>query len=84
MATSVTFPIIGVRVAAYDQKLSYESQCARVICGLLFLLVTVAFGITAGMARRLEEPRAANVGALLRDMLAQGPLRSWLRFWPRA
>jgi len=48
-----------------------------------FLLVTLAYAATLAFCRRLEEPRAANVEALLRDLLAQTPLRSWVRFWPR-
>lgn len=48
-----------------------------------FMLVTLAFVATLALSRRLDEPRAANVEALLRDLLAQTPLRSWMRFWPR-
>lgn len=48
-----------------------------------FLLVTLAYAATLALCRRLEEPRAANVEALLRDLLAQTPLRAWVRFWPR-
>ncbi len=49
---------------------------------LFFALVTLTYAITAWRCRRLDEPRAANVPALLRDLLAQ-PLRSWMRLWPR-
>jgi MFS family permease len=49
---------------------------------LFFLLVTVAFLVTLSLGRRLEEPQAAKVEALLRDLL-QTPLRSWMRLWPR-
>jgi len=35
------------------------------------------------LSRRLEEPRAGRVEDLLRDLLAQTPMRSWIRFWPR-
>jgi MFS family permease len=33
--------------------------------------------------RRLEEPKAASMEALLHDILVQSPLRMWLRLWPR-
>ncbi len=49
---------------------------------LFFALVTLTFVATVWRCRRLEEPRAADVSALLRDLLAQ-PLRSWMRLWPR-
>ena len=49
---------------------------------LFFALVTLTFAVTVWRCRRLEEPRAADVSALLRDLLAQ-PLRSWMRLWPR-
>jgi len=50
---------------------------------LFFLLVLAAYLVTLALCRPLEEPRAANVPALLRDLLRRGPLRSWIRFWPR-
>ncbi len=50
---------------------------------LFFLLAFLAFVGTAWLCRRLDEPRAANVEQLLRDLLAQTPIRSWIRFWPR-
>ncbi|HNU51928.1 MAG TPA: MFS transporter [Verrucomicrobiota bacterium] len=50
---------------------------------LFFFLVLGVFGVTAALCRRLHEPRAAPVEDLLRDLLSQTPLRSWIRFWPR-
>lgn len=50
---------------------------------LFFLLVAVAYGVATLLCTRLDEPRAANVDALLRDLLSQTPMRSWMRFWPR-
>ena len=50
---------------------------------VFFLLVTLTLAVTAALCTYLEEPRAANVEDLLRDLLAQTPWRSWLRFWPR-
>lgn len=50
---------------------------------LFFLLAMLAYVSTAWFCYKLEEPRATNVQELLRDMLAQTPIRSWIRFWPR-
>jgi hypothetical protein len=35
------------------------------------------------LARRLEEPEAASMEALLREILIHSPQRFWFRFWPR-
>lgn len=35
------------------------------------------------MARRLEEPKAASMETLLREILIESPQRFWLRLWPR-
>lgn len=50
---------------------------------LFFLLVLAAYLASLLLCKRLHEPRAGNVEGLLRDLLAQRPLRSWIRFWPR-
>jgi len=50
---------------------------------VFFLLVTLIYLVTGVICRRLDEPRAANIQALLNDLLAKTPLRSWMRFWPR-
>jgi MFS family permease len=50
---------------------------------VFFLAVMIAFAITIGFCRRLEEPQAASMEVLLRDILEQSPLRVWLRFWTR-
>ena len=50
---------------------------------LFFLLATVLMVVTFALGRRLEEPQAGKVEALLRSLLAQMPLPSWMRFWPR-
>jgi MFS family permease len=50
---------------------------------IFYLLAAGVCVVTGGLCRRLEEPRAANVEELLRDFLAQTPLRSWVRLWPR-
>ncbi len=35
------------------------------------------------LARRMEEPEAVSMEALLRELLIQSPQRIWMRFWPR-
>ena len=39
---------------------------------------------TLPLARRLEEPQAASMEVLLKEILVQSPQRVWLRLWPRA
>lgn len=42
-----------------------------------------AFLVTLFLSRRLEEPAAASMDELLREILIQSPQRFWLRLWPR-
>ena len=49
---------------------------ARAGAALAFLVLLV-------IVRRLDEPKAASMEALLREILIQSPQRFWLRFWPR-
>lgn len=51
---------------------------------LFFAVVALMFFVTLALCRRLEEPQAASMEDLLRDILEQSPLRFWLRFWPRS
>lgn len=39
--------------------------------------------VTFGISRRLDEPRAVSMEALLREILIQSPQRFWLRLWTR-
>ncbi|MCP5521312.1 MAG: MFS transporter [Verrucomicrobiales bacterium] len=50
---------------------------------LFYLLATVAFGVTLGLSRRLDEPTAGRLPHLIQDLLARRPLRGWMRLWPR-
>lgn len=50
---------------------------------LFFVAVALMFFVTLARCSRLEEPQAASMETLLRDILEQSPLRFWLRFWPR-
>jgi MFS family permease len=59
-------------------------------CGLYWNRYTVFFAaaglaylLTLGLARQLQEPQAASMEELLREILIESPQRFWLRFWPR-
>lgn len=51
---------------------------------VFFAAAMVAFVFTLLLARRLDEPQAASMEELLREILIQSPQRFWVRFWPRA
>ena len=44
--------------------------------GLIFLVALT-------LARQLEEPEAASMEELLKEILVQSPQRTWVRLWPR-
>jgi MFS family permease len=50
---------------------------------IFFASVLLVYGFTVLLARRLDEPKAASMDQMLREILVQTPLRFWLRFWPR-
>jgi MFS family permease len=50
---------------------------------VFFAATVLAFLCTLACARRLDEPEAAGLEELLREILIQSPQRFWLRFWPR-
>lgn len=50
---------------------------------VFYAAAAVVFVVTLIFARRLEEPEAASMEELLREILIQSPQRFWLRFWPR-
>jgi MFS family permease len=77
-------PILwGLLIDAFGQKTFVYLGFTLSRFSLFFLLVTLAYLVTLWQCRHLDEPRAANVEDLLRDLLAQTPLKSWMRFWPR-
>jgi MFS family permease len=51
---------------------------------LFYAAVGVAFVVLVLLTRRLIEPRAVSVEALLREILIESPQRFWFRFWPRS
>ncbi len=50
---------------------------------VFFAAVCLAFANALLLSRRLREPQAASMEALLREILIESPQRLWLRFWPR-
>ncbi len=50
---------------------------------IFFAGAGIASVVTVFLARRIEEPQAASLEELLREILVQTPQRVWLRFWPR-
>jgi MFS family permease len=50
---------------------------------IFFAGAALVFALTFVLARRLEEPQAASMEELLREILIENLQRFWLRFWPR-
>ena len=50
---------------------------------IFFAAVAAVFGGALILAGRLEEPAAASMEDLLREILIQSPQRVWVRLWPR-
>jgi MFS family permease len=50
---------------------------------IFFVAVAVVFAVTLALARKLEEPKAASLEALLREILVDAPQRVLVRLWPR-
>ncbi len=51
---------------------------------LFFAMTGLMFLVTFVLCQRLEEPKAASMEALLRDILIESPQRVWVRLWPKA
>jgi MFS family permease len=50
---------------------------------LFFAAAAAVFALALAVSRRLDEPHAASLEDLLRELLIESPQRFWLRFWPR-
>jgi len=50
---------------------------------VFFSAVAAVWLLTLALVRRLEEPEAASMEQLLREIVIQSPLRFWVRWWPR-
>jgi MFS family permease len=50
---------------------------------VFFAAAGLIFLVALTLARRLEEPAAASMEELLKEILVQSPQRTWVRLWPR-
>jgi MFS family permease len=50
---------------------------------VFFVCVAVVYLWALALCRRLEEPTAASLEELLREVLFKSPQRVWIRLWPR-
>jgi MFS family permease len=50
---------------------------------VFFATASLAYATALVLARKLEEPQAASMEELLREILIQSPMRFWVRLWPR-
>ncbi|MCW5553198.1 MAG: hypothetical protein KIS67_13690 [Verrucomicrobiae bacterium] len=50
---------------------------------IFFVAAAAVFAVTLASTRKLDEPQAASLEELLREILIQSPQRFWLRLWPR-
>jgi hypothetical protein len=50
---------------------------------VFFVLAEVLMVVTFALCRRLEEPEAAKMSAIFREILIESPQRVWLRIWPK-
>jgi MFS family permease len=51
---------------------------------VFFGATSLAFLLALQRATRLEEPEAASMDKLLKEILIHSPQRLWVRFWPRS
>ena len=82
---------LGLAPIGWGLLIDAVGHHSRIWLGLAWTRYTVFFAaaacvylITLALARRLEEPQAASMEELLREILIQSPQRFWLRFWPRS
>jgi MFS family permease len=50
---------------------------------IFFAAAAVTMTVALALSQRLEEPEAASMEELLREILIQSPQRIWVRLWPR-
>jgi MFS family permease len=50
---------------------------------IFFAATGLVFLVALTLARQLEEPEAASMEELLKEILIQSPQRTWVRLWPR-
>jgi len=82
---------LGLAPIGWGLLIDAVGERAPVWNGLAWNRFTVFFGAAAlayvvalVAARRLEEPEAASMEELLREVLIESPQRLWVKLWPRA
>ncbi len=81
---------LGLAPIAWGLLIDAVGARAPIWLGIAWTRYTVFFAaascvylVTLVFARRLDEPQAASMDALLREILIQSPQRVWVRLWPR-
>ncbi len=82
---------LGVAPVAWGLLIDAVGDRSWIALGLSWNRFTIFFGgamlafaVTLVLARRLDEPQAASLEDLLREVLLQPPQRMLMRFWPRS
>jgi MFS family permease len=82
---------MGLAPIAWGVLIDAVGSRAPVFAGLswnrytvFFAAATLAYAATFALARRLDEPKAASMEELFREILIQSPQRVWFRLWPRS
>lgn len=81
---------LGLAPIAWGLLIDAVGDRAPMLLGLewnrftvFFAGAAVAYGVLLGIVQQLDEPKAASMQTLLREILIQSPQRFWLRFWTR-
>lgn len=73
----------GILIDAYGMRAPQALGLEWNRFTVFFVAATLAFGLLLTLTQRLEEPKAASLEELLREILIESPQRFWLRLWPR-
>ena len=71
-----------VTVAIVGQRSLFGVVILASIYSFLIASVLVVFGVSLGLCRRLDEPKARDLDEVITELL-RSPQRLWLRLWPR-
>lgn len=73
----------GIMIDAIGLRKGYALSLAWTRYTVFFTAVTGVVCVALWLARRLEEPKAASMESLIKELLVESPQRVWVRFWPR-
>jgi MFS family permease len=80
---------LGVSPVAWGLLIDFVGESRATLLGVefnrfsvFFGLVVVAFGVAYAFMRRLEEPSAARMHVLFRELIFEEPKKALARFWP--